>query len=167
MRRNHGPGEEDPPPANAQRIREQVDALAWLLDNAIRLPGGFRIGLDAIIGLVPFLGDAAGVLLSAFIVRQAARLGAPRSLLMRMAMNVAIEGLVGMIPLAGDLFDAAWKANQRNARLLGNYLDNPIKTTRSSRLLVGGLLLVLVLFTALMLTLSALFMNWLWRSLAG
>lgn len=167
MRRNHGPGEEGPPPESPQRIREQVDALAWLLDNAIRLPGGFRIGLDALIGLVPFLGDAAGVLLSAFIVRQAARLGAPRSLLMRMAMNVAVEGLVGMIPLAGDVFDAAWKANQRNARLLGNYLDNPVGTTRSSRLLVGGLLLGLVLFSALMLTLSALFMNWLWRSLAG
>lgn len=167
MRRNHGPGRAGPISEDARRTREQVDTLAWLLDNAIRLPGGFRIGIDALIGLVPFLGDAAGVVLSAFIVRQAARLGAPRSLLLRMAMNVAIEGLVGMIPFAGDVFDAAWKANQRNARLLGGYLDNPARVAKSSRFFVGGLLLVLVLFTALMFVLSALFMGWAWRALSG
>lgn len=167
MRRNHGPGAASPLPEGARRIREQVDALAWLLDNSIRLPGGFRVGIDALIGLIPFLGDAAGVLFSAFIVRQAARLGAPRSLLLRMAMNVAVEGLVGMIPFAGDLFDAAWKANQRNARLLGSYLDNPARVTKSSRLLVAGLLLLLLLFMALMALLSALFMNWAWHALGN
>ena len=74
--------------------------------------GGTRVGRDA-----------AGVLLSGYIVWRAARLGASRGLLARMALNVAIEGLVGMIPLAGDLFDAAWKANQRNVRLLERELD--------------------------------------------
>lgn len=98
---------------------DRLRRLARLLDASIRIPGTrWRIGVDALIGLVPVAGDAAGVLLSSYIIWQAARLGARRGLLARMALNVAIEGLLGMIPLAGDLFDAAWKANQRNVRLL-------------------------------------------------
>lgn len=75
------------------------------------------------IGLVPVAGDIAGVLLSTYIVVQAARLGAGKGLLARMALNVAIEGLAGMVPLAGDVFDAWWKANQRNVRLLEKWLE--------------------------------------------
>src|SRR5918999_2546085 len=99
--------------------RRRLARLAWLLDNSIPLPGTrFRIGIDAIIGLVPGLGDLLGVLLSSYIVREAARLGAPPSVLTRMAFNVAPEGLVGLVPVVGDVFDAAWKANQRNLVLL-------------------------------------------------
>jgi hypothetical protein len=75
----------------------------------------------SLIGLVPVLGDLAGVFLSGYILREAAGLGASRSILARMAFNVALEGLVGMIPFAGDVFDAAYKANQRNVRLLNDY----------------------------------------------
>lgn len=135
------------------RTREKLRALAWLLDSSIRLPGGFRIGVDALIGLVPFFGDAAGVLLSGYIVREAARLGVPRSVLLRMIGNVAIEGIVGVVPILGDVFDAAWKANQRNVQLLERHLDNPAATTRSSRRLVAlvivGLLVVMLIFAAL------------------
>lgn len=167
MGRKRGGGATPPLSAEAQRTLDQINGLAWLLDSAIRLPGGFRIGIDAILGLVPFLGDAAGVLLSGYIVRQAARLGAPPSLLARMVMNVAVEGVIGMIPLAGDIFDAAWKANQRNALLLGRYLENPRGVTRSSRFLVAGLLLLLLAFMVLTVLVSALLMKWLWGSLAG
>lgn len=139
-----------------RRIRDQLNSLAWLLDSSIRLPGGFRIGVEALIGLVPFLGDAVGVLLSAYIVRQAARLGAPPAVLLRMVSNVAVEGIVGMIPFLGDLFDAAWKANQRNAQLLNQYLENPRGATRSSRKFVGVVLAVLIAFGALMVLLSML-----------
>ena len=98
---------------------DRLRRLARLLDASIRIPGTrWSVGIDALIGLVPVAGDAAGVLLSGYILWEAARLGASRGLLARMALNVAIEGLVGMIPLAGDVFDAAWKANQRNVRLL-------------------------------------------------
>ena len=96
-------------------------------------PGhALSIGLDALIGLVPFLGDLVGVLLSAYIVGEAARLGASRSVLARMVFNVAVEGLVGLVPLAGDVLDAAWKANQRNVRLLGAWLEHPARAERSS-----------------------------------
>src|SRR5918996_1184588 len=98
-----------------EAVRRRLARLAWLLDNSIALPGTrFRIGLDAILGLVPGLGDLLGVLLSSYIVREAARLGAPPSVLARMVWNVAIEGIAGMVPFLGDVFDAACKANQRN-----------------------------------------------------
>lgn len=149
------------------RAHQQLKALAWLLDSSIPLPGGFRIGIDAILGLVPFLGDAAGVLLSGYIVRQAARLGAPPSVLVRMMLNIAVEGLVGIVPLAGDVFDAAWKANQRNVALLGRHLENPAASTRSSRRFVGLVVLGIVLLVVLMGMVSALLMGWLLRALGG
>lgn len=163
--RSSGPGRHASDEAG--RTREQLKALAWLLDSSIRLPGGFRIGIDALLGLVPFLGDAAGVLLSGYIVSRAARLGVPRSVLLRMILNVAVEGLVGLIPLAGDVFDAAWKANQRNVQLLERHLEDPVDAARSSRRLVGVLLLLIVLFMALASALSALFLRWIWNTLGG
>src|SRR5262245_17922722 len=102
-----------------QATLEQMNRLAWLLDNSIRIPIlNYRIGLDAIIGLIPGVGDAAGLLMSSYIVIQAIRFGAPRALLMRMVLNVVIEALIGAIPVLGDLFDATFKANMRNIRML-------------------------------------------------
>lgn len=130
-----------------EAVRRRLAQLAWLLDNSIPLPGTrYRIGLDAIIGLVPGLGDVVGVLLSGYIVREAARLGVPPSVLTRMAFNVAVEGLVGLVPFVGDVFDAAWKANQRNLALLDAHFDNPRRSTKSSRLFVAGLIAALVAF---------------------
>lgn len=100
-------------------ILNQVDRLAWLLDNSIHIPGiNYRIGLDAVIGLIPGLGDAAGLIVSSFIVLQAIRLRAPRAILTRMVFNIVMEALIGLIPVLGDLFDATFKANARNVRLL-------------------------------------------------
>ena len=131
-------------------LRRRLGRLAWLLDNSIPLPGGrFRVGIDAIIGLIPGLGDLFGVLVSSYIVREAARLGAPPSVLARMAFNVAVEGIVGMVPLLGDVFDAAWKANQRNFSLLEQHLDHPTRAARSSRWFVVLLLAALVVFLAI------------------
>lgn len=165
MRRKHDSAPTGAPLSEKmRRRRDRLDALAWLLDSAIRLPGGFRIGIDALLGLLPFLGDAAGVLLSTYLVREAARLGAPSSLLLHMGLNVAIDGLVGAIPFLGDLFDAAWKANRRNIRLLDRYLENPVAATRSNRLVIGLLLALLVAFLIGMSLLSALFLNWIWQT---
>jgi hypothetical protein len=98
---------------------DRLRRLAWLLDSSIQIPGTrFRIGLDALVGLVPLIGDFIGVAFSAVILLEAARLGVSKRILARMALNVALEGLLGVVPLAGDLFDAAWKANQRNRLLL-------------------------------------------------
>jgi hypothetical protein len=133
-----------------EEARRRLGRIAWLLDSSIPLPGlKFRIGIDAIVGLVPGLGDLFGVLLSTYIVREAARLGAPRSMLIRMASNVALEGIVGMIPLLGDVFDAAWKANQRNFALLETHLDHPQRAARSSRWFVALLTIGLIAFVAI------------------
>ena len=127
---------------------ERLRTLARLLDSAFQIPGTqYRFGMDALIGLVPGIGDAISAVFSMFIVFQAARLGASRATLTRMMGNVALDTLVGEIPLLGDLFDAGWKSNNRNLALLENHLQQPVTTRRSSRrvlLLVGtGLLLLL------------------------
>ena len=110
--------------ASAGEVRERLRRLAWLLDSSIPIPGTrWSIGVDALIGLFPVVGDLAGVLLSGYVLVEAARLGAGKAVLARMALNIAIEGVVGIVPLVGDLFDAGFKANQRNVRLLESWLD--------------------------------------------
>jgi len=129
---------------NDERIA-RLRRLAWLLDSSIPIPGTrLSIGLEALIGLVPFVGDLVGMILSGIILAEALRLGASKRVLARMALNIAVEGLAGAIPIAGDVFDAAWKANQRNVRLLGDWLDRPAPVERASGFLVLGLFLALV-----------------------
>ena len=150
------------------QVRERLNRLAWLLDSSIPIPGTrLTIGLDALIGLFPVIGDAAGVVLSSYIVREAAALGAPRSILARMAFNVALEGLVGMIPFAGDVFDAAWKANQRNVRLLNAWLDAPPAAQRSSQVFVAALLAGVVVFLVAACVAGFFIARWLWSLLGG
>lgn len=143
-----------------RETRERLNWLAWLLDSSIPIRGTpFTIGIDALIGLFPVIGDLIGVLLSSYILGQAARLGAPRIVLMRMAFNVGVEGIVGMVPFAGDVFDAAWKANQRNMRLLNAWLDRPGKAKRSSRLFAVLLVVGVASFIALLGVLGFLLMR--------
>ena len=137
--------------AEVESRRARLNRLAWLLDSSIRVPGtNFRIGLDALLGLLPGAGDVAGVLLSGFIVLEAARMGAPGKALLLMVFNVAVEAFLGTLPLAGDLFDAAWKANQRNVSLLNAWLDVPGAPPVPSRapiFIVLAVLLGLVVLT--------------------
>jgi hypothetical protein len=126
-----------------------LERLAWWLDSAIPIPGTrLRIGLDGLIGLVPGIGDVIGTVLSGYLIAQSARLGVPASTLARMVLNVAVETLVGAIPVLGDLFDFVWKANRRNVDLLQAYERDPKRVTRRNRLVVAavvaGALAVLV-----------------------
>jgi hypothetical protein len=149
-------------------LRRRLARIAWLLDSAIGIPGTrMRIGVDAIVGLVPGLGDLVGVLLSSYIVREAARAGAPPSVLVRMAWNVIVEGIVGMVPLAGDVFDAAWKANLRNVALLEAHFEHPQRTRRSSRLFVAALVLGLAAVVALTATAAFFIVRAIVRAFAG
>ena len=100
----------------------RLERLSWLLDSAIRLPGGFRVGVDGIIGLVPGIGDLVGAGLSSYIILEAARMKLPTGVLIRMGLNVLLELGIGIIPLFGDLFDFAFKANRRNVSLMRDYL---------------------------------------------
>lgn len=123
------------PPSGVGRVRR----LARLLDAAVRIPGtGIRIGLDAVLGLIPAGGDVAGAVLSAWIVLTAARLGAPAPVLVRMTGNLVLDALLGAVPLVGDLFDVGWKANLRNVVLLERHLESPDRTRRRSALALGG-----------------------------
>lgn len=125
--------------ADDEAAERRLRRLAWLLDNSIPLPGGYRIGLDGLIGLVPGIGDAAGALVSSYLVVEAGRLGASRALLLRMAFNVLLETVVGAIPFAGDLFDFAFKANQRNLRLLEQHARDPAGNARSNRAVAAAI----------------------------
>ncbi len=137
------------------RVR-RLQTLAWLLDSSIVLPGGYRIGIDPILGLVPGIGDAIGALVSAYIVNEARALGVPRTILMRMMGNVLLDTLVGSIPLAGDLFDAAFKANMRNLALLQRYHLDPVGSRRSSGWIVAGFSALLALVTLALLSIPVL-----------
>jgi predicted aconitase with swiveling domain len=100
------------------RLR-RVSRLSRLLDEWMRIPGtSYRVGLDSLIGLVPGVGDAAGAFLSSYILYEAIKLGVPTSTLIRMVGNIALETVVGSIPLVGDVFDMAWKANKKNVALI-------------------------------------------------
>jgi hypothetical protein len=105
-----------------QRVA-RIDALAQLFDTAFVLPGtNIRFGADALIGLVPGIGDAITTILSLYIVNEARALGAPKLLLARMLANVAVDGVFGAVPLVGDAFDVAFRANRRNVALLREHL---------------------------------------------
>ena len=100
-------------------------SMRWptLLDTAFLVPGtNIRFGIDAMIGLVPGIGDAVTTLMSLYIVREARELGAPRHLIARMLVNVALDGVVGAVPLLGDAFDVMWRANRRNMALLRKHI---------------------------------------------
>jgi hypothetical protein len=143
--------------------QDGLERLAWLLDSAFVVPGTrFRVGLDALIGLVPGVGDLVGAALSAYIVAAAARRGLPRSVLLRMALNVGLEALVGIVPIVGDLFDAAWKANQRNVALLRQYAAVPHRARAQSRPVIGGWLLAIVAITAGAAIAAYTLLRWLW-----
>lgn len=106
--------------AERAKIIARLRWLAAFLDDAIEIPGvKARVGWDAIIGLIPGVGDAVSMGLSLYIVYEARRLGTPRHVLAMMVANVAIDAAVGSIPALGDVFDMAFKANRRNLKLMG------------------------------------------------
>jgi len=103
---------------------ERLDRLATLLDNSIRIPGTrIRVGLDGLIGLVPGIGDSLMLLISLYVVLRARMLGAPLSIILQMLVNVALDFVVGSVPVLGDIFDIAFKANIRNVDLLRDWLS--------------------------------------------
>ena len=131
---------------DAERLGRLRRFAHWL-DDGVKLPWiPLHVGLDPIIGLVPGLGDAAGAVLSAWIVVEGFRLRASRVTLVRMVFNIAVDALGGAVPLLGDVFDALWKENLRNVALLERHLAEPVRAARADRrfivLLCGGVLLL-------------------------
>lgn len=120
-----------PTGSDPQSIRQRVEALEFLLERSFRIPGvNFPIGLDAIIGLVPVLGDIVTTGLGAYIVWEAKNLGLPRWKLWRMAGNVGFDALLGAVPLVGDAADVLYRSNTRNLRIIKKHLDKHHPETR-------------------------------------
>lgn len=142
-----------------QRLRK----FTRLLDSAIAVPGTkWRVGLDPILGLIPGAGDFIGTALSAYIVIEAARLGVPRNTLGKMVSNILLESVVGAIPVLGDWFDFAWKANTKNMELLETHLG-VTQESKTNRwfifLLVVGFLAIGIGLVALSVLVIKLLLN--------
>ncbi len=139
--------------------------FAWFLDSSIPLPGTrYRIGIDPLLGLIPGLGDFLGLGLSSYILLYAQRLGAPRSVLLRMAGNVLVETVVGAVPLLGDVFDAAWKANERNVQLMQGYVARPTRVRRTSRAWIAAVIAMLAILAFGLALLTWTFLRWLFTT---
>ena len=112
----------------------RIRRLSRVLDSAVTIPRtNIKVGLDPIVGVLPGIGDVVPTAASAYIVAEAAALGAPRATLLRMCLNLLVDAVVGSIPLLGDAFDVAWRANDRNVRLLEARLADPSGTRRDRR----------------------------------
>jgi Domain of unknown function (DUF4112) len=139
----------DDVPSRIRRVR----VLAKLLDNSISVPGTrFKFGFDAIIGLVPGVGDVLGAILSGYIVVEAARAEVPPLTLARMLVNIGIDTLLGSIPAVGDVFDAVWKSNLMNVALLEQHLGAPDAAARKKR---GATRTIVLALIVLLLILAA------------
>src|SRR5437868_2222719 len=111
-------------PLTREQRLARLEALAKLLDVAFILPGtNIRYGIDGLIGLIPVIGDLITTAISFWLVREARALGAPWHVTSRMLANVALDGVGGVVPIAGDAFDVMFRANMRNVRLLRRWLD--------------------------------------------
>ena len=127
------------------QVEESLDNLSRYLDGLFRVPGtGWRFGLDALIGLVPNVGDTLTLFPSAYILIAGVRYGVPKITLLRMAFNIGLDYFVGAIPFLGDIFDFFWKANQQNMDLIRTRGTGKDTGTTSDYLFVFGLIGVLI-----------------------
>jgi hypothetical protein len=158
------------PPTLITAKPEQLDQLAvarslakWM-DTAVTIPGtNIRVGLDALLGLLPGVGDLVGSAIGSYIIVLAGQLGAPRPVIWRMMLNQLIDLVIGAVPFAGDLLDIGWKANTKNVTLLEKALNDPAGARRSSAWMIVGLVGLLVAVTAGTVALTW----WLLRNLAN
>lgn len=153
------------PKENSRALPHWVERMAWVLDDAIEIPatGGRRVGIDGFITIVPGIGDAVGVALSMVVVTAGVLAGASWPTIVRMLINVAFEGVVGLIPFAGVVFDLAYKANDRNVRLIEADLADRKGTRRSSLAVLAALAFTTIAGLTMMFVLSVLgitFMVW-------
>ena len=157
---------------NPQRERAvhdfDVELLARLMDSLFSIPGTrIRFGLDAIIGLIPGLGDTLTSFVSLYILKVASRFGVPRVTLVRMAGNIAIDYMVGIVPLMGDVFDVYWKANLKNVELLKRHMQATPAAERRARkgdwLFVAGLGAGLIALLAGCVTIAYWLVTSLWQ----
>ncbi|MFM7363421.1 MAG: DUF4112 domain-containing protein [Cuspidothrix sp.] len=147
-----------------KRLRQ----LSRLLDDIVNIPGTkVGIGLDPIIGLLPLCGDVLGLLLSLYIIIESAQLGVSKATLGRMVINVIIDCLVGAIPMLGDLFDFAWKANNYNIILLEEALKNPQKNKKVDKSFIVFFCISLFFLAVVLIAIPMILLRVLWNLFTG
>ena len=130
----------------AIEINRELDNLAYVLDGAFKVPFvGWRFGFDFILGLIPTVGDFTTSLVSFYILVAGVRYGVPKITLLRMALNIAIDYLIGLIPFLGDVLDLFWRSNEMNIRLIKTRAISENAGTTSDYLFVGGIVITLLL----------------------
>ena len=150
-------------PGQEQRL-ELLRRVARMLDSALPVPGtSFRFGLDPILGLIPGLGDLVSPLFTLGMLFQARDLGVPRVVQLRMIFNVAIDVLTGFVPLIGDVFDFAWKANNRNLALLERHAYEEHEPSAGDWAFVAVCVALLVVIAAV----PFLLLGWAFNLIAG
>jgi hypothetical protein len=154
-----------------QALARDLARLARWMDSVFRIPGtGVRFGLDPLLGLLPGAGDVAASVISIYIFGAAHRYGVSRVTIARMALNIAIDLVVGALPVVGDMFDAYWKSNQRNVELLRRHIEASPTTQRkvrmADRVFVGALVIGLVALVVASAVAAILIAKWLFTGLS-
>lgn len=152
------------------QVEESLEQLSYWLDDLIKIPGVGRFGLDAVIGFIPGVGDTATTIVSFYILAAAVRYRVPKITILRMALNIAIDYLVGAIPFVGDLFDFAWKSNKMNMNLLRERAQVSVEQAKSARtsdwLFVGGLMIALLFILFASIFTAAYLLSVAWESIS-
>jgi hypothetical protein len=151
---------------------DQLHRLAAWMDSAIQIPGtSVRVGVDALLGLLPGVGDVASAMISLHILQTAQRHGVSRLTLSRMAANLVMDSMCGAVPVAGDVFDVFWRANSKNVALLKRHFDaDPASrrsVQRSDKLFFGFVVAALLLTLVGSVTLTWVAASWLWSFVRG
>ena len=142
--------------------------IAYIMDEVVRVPGTkFRFGLDPLLGLIPGIGDTSSALVSAFALIQAVRLGVPKILLMRMALNVLVNEIIGVVPVVGDAFSFWFKSNARNYEIIKHHRLGTTLPKRSDWFFVVGVLLLVFLIVCVGIAISFLLLGAMARMLFG
>jgi hypothetical protein len=160
-------------PQRSAEIEKSLDQLSRWMDGLFRIPGvGWRFGLDALVGLIPGVGDTLSSLVSFYILAAGVRYGVPKVTLLRMGANLGIDYLLGSIPFLGDLFDFAWKANEMNVALIRERAT--VKTPEEARkgrmsdwLFLSIIILILIAILAGSLTLAYLMIRFITGQLSN
>ena len=166
------PGLERTTNSDRGHVDTHLERLSWLMDDLFRVPVlGWRFGLDALIGLIPGLGDTTTSLVSFYILVAAVRHRVPKITLLRMGLNIGIDYLVGSLPFVGDIADAWWKSNQMNIELLRKRATVAGEETRSARMsdwvFVGGIIAGLTALAITSALVSLYLLTKLWTGFTG
>ena len=131
----------------------RLKRLSERLDDTFTIPGTkYKIGIEALIGAVPIIGDLIGGILASYIMYSGVKMGAPPRIIARMAVNIAIDFAIGSIPIIGDLFDLVWKANKKNVELIEDATLDDKEEQKLNYLIITALILVLLGILLLILT---------------